>query len=340
MKKFLIHILIIVSLTATGLHAEDTRYAASFLELGIGARALAMGGAYVGLSDDATGFYWNPGGLALLPNLQAASMYAEIFKDLGKQSYFSAAMPIFGGASISLSWIRVSVEDIPRYEFDDDNGNITAGERIIDPALALTAEPSGYFGNFNDAFIVSFAKYVPWNMDLGWQYFEVPVDLGFGFNMKMLRQTLDDKTGSGVGLDAGVVMRLSLNDIFTEAYYGDLSFGLSIQDLANTQISWNTDSRHKDRIARNFKYGFAYMQPLPFMQSKFTFSFDLNSRYSGSTHLGGELLVKSHFALRMGVNSGFFTTGAGLYFWKLHLDYAYQSHDLGNLHRVSLLFGF
>lgn len=339
MKKLFIQVFILFNLAAFGLRAGETRYAASFLELGVGARALGMGGAYVALSNDATGFYWNPGALALLPNLQASSMYAELFKDLGKQSFVNAAMPIFGGASVSFSWIRVSVEDIPRYEFDDDNGNITAGERIIDPALALTAEPVGYFGNFNDAFIVSFAKYVPWNMDLGWQYFEVPVDLGFGFNLKMLRQALDDKTGSGVGLDAGVVMRMGLNDIFSEQYYGDLSFGLSVQDIANTQISWNTDSRHKDKVARNFKYGFAYVQPLPFMESKFTFSFDLNSRYAGSTHLGGELLVKSHFALRIGVNSGFFTTGAGLYLWKLHLDYAYQSHDLGNSHRVSLLFG-
>lgn len=339
MKKFIIHLIIIFTVMSFGLRAEDSRYAASFLELGVGARALGMGGAYVGLSDDATGFYWNPGGLALLPNLQAASMYAEIFKDLGKQSYVNAAMPIFGGAAISLSWIRVSVEDIPRYEFDD-NGNISAADRINDEALTLDDEPVGYFGNFNDAFIISFAKYIPWNLDLGWQYFEVPIDLGFGFNLKMLRQALDDKTGSGVGLDAGFIMRMGLNDIFSEPYYGDLSFGLSVQDLANTQITWNTDSRHKDRVARNFKYGFAYVQPLPFMKSKFTFSFDLNSRYSGSTHLGGELLVKSHFALRMGVNSGFFTAGAGLYFWKLHLDYAYQSHDLGNSHRVSLLFGF
>ena len=34
--------------------------AAQFLKIGIGARALAMGGAYSAVSDDATALYWNP----------------------------------------------------------------------------------------------------------------------------------------------------------------------------------------------------------------------------------------------------------------------------------------
>jgi len=175
---------------------------------------------------------------------------------------------------------------------------------------------------------------------LGWQYFEIPMDLGVGFNLKMLQQSLDNKNGSGVGLDVGFISRIGLNEVFSEPYYGDLSFGLNIQDIANTQITWDTNSKHKDRVARNFKYGLAYTQPLPFISSKFTFSFDLNSRYQGSTHIGTELLIKSLFALRLGTTSSYFTAGAGLYLWKFNLDYAYQSHDLGNNHRVSLLFGF
>ena len=340
MKKIFKRIYILVVVLTISLPAEENRYAASYLELGIGARALGMGGAYSALSNDATGFYWNPAGLAFLPSFQASSMYANLFNSMQKQSYVNFAMPIFGGATVSLSWIRVSSEDIPRYEFDDDNGNITAWDRISGGALPLTDAATGYFGNYNDAYIISFAKYVPWNMDLGWQYFELPVDLGFGFNLKMLRQALDNKTGSGVGLDIGFISRIGLNELFSEPYYGDVSFGLSVQDAANTQITWDTDSKHKDRIARNFKYGFAYVQPLPFIDSKVTFIFDANSRYGGTTHLGSELFVKSHFALRIGTNSCFFTAGTGLYLWKFQLDYAYQSHDLGNTHRVSLLFGF
>jgi len=38
---------------------------------GIGARALAMGGAFVAVCDDATAMVWNPAGLAQLDDLGA-----------------------------------------------------------------------------------------------------------------------------------------------------------------------------------------------------------------------------------------------------------------------------
>ena len=54
MMKFFRYLLI-VPLFAVGLNAQ-TKYTASFLELGIGARALGMDSAYAALSNDATGF--------------------------------------------------------------------------------------------------------------------------------------------------------------------------------------------------------------------------------------------------------------------------------------------
>jgi hypothetical protein len=314
-------------------NGKETKYAASFLELGVGARALGMGSAYAGLSNDAYGFYWNPAGLAFITNFQAASMYADLFNALEKQSYVSAAMPIFGGSAVSVAWIRLSVDDIPRYFFDK-------GEKELDPTLQLKDGPVGYFGNFNDAFFISFAKYTKWNIDLGWQYFELPIDIGGGLNFKIIRQALDDKTGSGLGVDAGMMMRLNLNDVFVEDLYGDFIFGINVQDITNTKITWDTDSKHKDQIDRNFKYGVSYSQPLSFINSQLTVAYDINSKYDGSTHLGGEFLYNSMLAVRIGANSGFFTTGAGVYFWKFKFDYAYQGHDLGNSHRVSVLFSF
>ena len=38
--------------------------AAQFLKIGIGARALGMGGAYSAVSNDVTALYWNPAGLS------------------------------------------------------------------------------------------------------------------------------------------------------------------------------------------------------------------------------------------------------------------------------------
>src|SRR4051794_22299869 len=36
---------------------------ASFLKIGVGARALGMGGAFTAIADDVTAMSWNPGGL-------------------------------------------------------------------------------------------------------------------------------------------------------------------------------------------------------------------------------------------------------------------------------------
>src|SRR5689334_3253054 len=68
--------LALVLLPAT---AGATRYAGEFLRIGAGARALGMGSAFVGLADDGTAAYWNPAGLATLPDRQINAMHAEQF---------------------------------------------------------------------------------------------------------------------------------------------------------------------------------------------------------------------------------------------------------------------
>ena len=336
MSKFLITIGILFILISAAF-AQDTRYAGSFLELGISARALGMGNAYVALSDDASGFFWNPAGIAFIPGFQASTMYASLFNSLETQSYVSAALPLFGGATISLGWVRLSVDDIPRYIFNE-SPDINAFQRITGRAQPLTADPDGTFGSYDDAYFITFAKHLPMNLDLGWQYWDMPLEMGLGLNLKIIRHSLDNHNGSGVGVDLGYLLKLDLNRIFVEPYYGDLIFGINVQDIANTLITWDTDSRHKDRIQRNFKYGFAYSQPFDFLNSRVTIAYDINSKYKGSGHLGAEWLYRSLLAVRLGTNAGYFTTGAGLYLWKFRFDYAYQSHDLGNSHRVSLLF--
>ena len=51
-------------------------HAAAIFHIGAGARALAMGGAFVGLSDDANALYYNPAGLASLEGWEVTSLYS------------------------------------------------------------------------------------------------------------------------------------------------------------------------------------------------------------------------------------------------------------------------
>jgi hypothetical protein len=319
--------------------AQNTRYSAEFLELGVNAKALGMGSANVSLSNDVTGPFWNPAGLAFVPKLQVASLYADLFNSLQKQSYIGAAIPLFGGTALTLSWIRLSIEGIDRHEYDPALDDYTASERIGDPSIALTYAPDGTFGSYDDAYYISFAKHIPVNLDLGWQYWEMPIDMALGLNIKLINLSLDENSGSGVGIDLGYILKLGLDKIFVSPYYGDLSIGVSAQDLFNTRITWDTPSKHEDEIARNFKMGFSYSQPIPVIKSELTVAYDVDTRYDGFEHFGLEYLFSNLLAVRIGSNFGYMTTGAGIYIWKFKFDYAYQSHDLGNSHRVSLLFG-
>jgi len=62
-KQSLIFSLLIASLFAQSNVATTS---ASFLEIGAGARSLAMGGSYVSVADDVSSLYWNPAGIVYL----------------------------------------------------------------------------------------------------------------------------------------------------------------------------------------------------------------------------------------------------------------------------------
>jgi hypothetical protein len=331
-------VVILLCMTAI-LIGADTKYGGAFLELGVGPKALALGGANVAMAEDGYGIYWNPAGLAFTSQLQIALMYANLFNSIESHSYAGVSTPLIGGTVISVAWIRLSVDDIPFYD-DPDLYTSTIDQRLNRQAEQLTDESPFSFNNSNDAFFITFAKLSRLEADLGWQYFELPIDIGYGINFKLIDISLYDKSASGVGIDGGLKFRVGLDDLLNDEAYGKLSLGLCIQDIFNTKINWDTDTKQQDPIERNWRYGFAYLQPLNFVNSQLAIVYDINSKYKGSGHFGFDFEFKSLLALRIGSNGGNFTTGAGLSYWNIHMDYAYQSHDLGNSHRVGLSMSF
>lgn len=53
-----------------------------FLTIGVGARANAMGGAFVSVANDVTALYWNPAGIATVPGNQIALIHSDWIADL------------------------------------------------------------------------------------------------------------------------------------------------------------------------------------------------------------------------------------------------------------------
>ena len=68
----------VITFCVVVLQSAEARYTADFLTLGVGARALAMGGAGTALSDNAYAPYWNPAGLGQLTRYEVSFMHSTL----------------------------------------------------------------------------------------------------------------------------------------------------------------------------------------------------------------------------------------------------------------------
>jgi hypothetical protein len=97
MRK-MISLLAAVLLAAGPARALET---ASFLNVGVGARGLAMGGAYTALADDADAIYWNPAGLAQVAGHEFQISDAELTQSTREDVFSYAQTASFGTFAVA-----------------------------------------------------------------------------------------------------------------------------------------------------------------------------------------------------------------------------------------------
>jgi hypothetical protein len=107
MKRMMIVSLALI-MVLSALAVADGIGAFSAFKSGIGARALAMGGAFVAVADDATASLWNPAGLALLDDTRLAGMSTDLY-GLGITHQYVGAVTTFANLGIGLGWERASI---------------------------------------------------------------------------------------------------------------------------------------------------------------------------------------------------------------------------------------
>jgi hypothetical protein len=324
--------LILALLSASGVEAG--KYAAEFLTEGVGARALAMGGAYVAVANDATANYWNPAGMTFVSGPEISFSHVSMFDALSSYDALTLAVPVGQGFGLGLSWIRMGVDDIPRY------GELqgTSAERTgqVHPEWRSTGEADGYFSDSEQAYIFSFAKRFDFDLFLGggltpWM---IPIEFSLGASGKYVSQSLDDHAGTGQGFDVGTLMRVSLAPNAPEASVRFISLGFALQNLG-TKLTWDTEGDHLDEVTRNMRVGLAFSQGISALSSQVTLAAQLDDQYEQEFHYGGEYSFRDMVFLRGGADVDDFTAGAGLKLYMVRLDYAFVGYELGNTHRMS-----
>ncbi len=328
------------------LSAQNTKYAGDFLRLGIGARGMALGEAYVAVADDGSAFYWNPAGAATMIRTEVSGMYASLFKGLVRHFHVGITRPLYGAAAISINWVRLSVPNIPQFDSDLLYDPTSSYDTRVNEStrggdwerFALTQGPLGFSDNNDDALFITLSKVNKVDVDFGWQYFVIPVTIPIGMNVKIIRQSLFDKKGSGIGFDVGSMLKFGLDDLMDDSRLGKFTFGFSIKDLWETKITWDTDSRHVDRISRTWLLGASYLQPLPKISGQLLLAYSYKKNFNSAQNVGLEYLYYNRLAMRFGLADGNFTAGVGIRLSLFQIDYAFRSHDLGGSHRINTSF--
>lgn len=303
------------------------KYAGEFISIGVGGRALGMGGAFVAVANDVTAGYWNPAGLSRLDYPEVALMHDERFGNLINYDYGAVAIPLGPKGSLGFSLIRLGIDGIPdtRNALIDNNGN-----GVFDNADRLDYNKITYFSSADWAFYFTYSK----------RQSEV---FSYGANLKLIRRELGANSATGIGFDVGVWFHP------TERWF----LGANFQDVTTTLIAWDTGTN--ELISPTMKVGSAYR--IDFLGGRFTPAIDFdvrfeNRQFASTAHLGPASLdlhsgLEFDFRNLVAVRLGYsdikqLTLGAGVHLPKLDIDYSFMKFDtqgqLGNTHRISLKF--
>jgi len=188
-------------------------FSGDFLNLGGGARGIALGSSFVAISDDATSTYWNPSGLTAITKKNLHLMHSERYSGQVKHDYIAYAFPTAKAYQWGIGLLRVAVPNIAFTQLSDPGASLSETNR---PIVTSTETSADY------AIYVSGAKYLRerWSV---------------GTSIKIIYRTISTYQAQGIGLDLGSQFLLRPN----------VKIGFILRDATNTSIHWNTDATDK-----------------------------------------------------------------------------------------------
>ncbi len=316
------------------------KYTGDFMYIGSGVRSLGMGGAVASIADDPSAIFWNPAGISQIRKTEIEVMHAFLYDNLAYYDNVSICQPLPNEVTIGLNWTRLTIPDIPVFLEDYLIEHPNVAERSSRLDWNLPGIPDSSFTSYDDLFQFCFSKHVRTNLDFGWAFFEVPLDIYFGGNIKYVKRQILNNLGNGTGFDLGILLSSPLAGLVDIDWLGKFNFGLNMQNIAGTTITWDTESQHQDDILFNTKLGISLDQPIPVWNLNLILAMDTDYVYDRTHHYGMEVQYKRLLSARVGYYDEEYTTGVSINVYEFILDYAFVTNTLGNTNRIGMRFNF
>jgi tetratricopeptide (TPR) repeat protein len=303
MKKLCIALSIVCALSVAAGRApaqDGTGGTRSVFSIGAGARAIALGGAFSAIGDDASVLYYNPAALRTCRYPGVVLNHIQLFSDFSDAAYDFVGLvyPTISAGSIGLGVMTVGTGGIKGFdEFSRETGELSYRESQM---------------------ILGYALDLPWRQ-IG--------DVTLGSSVKVLSQRVGESSAAGTGLDVGFVYR--------PKYVRRLSIGCNLQDIVGAETKLVTLT---DKVDRTIMVGAGYTYPFQ-NGSSLSLALQMNAPQRDDTELrfGAEYMFKNFVSVRVGYDSEMITAGLGVAWRGFSFDYGYFSRDeAGSSHPVSL----
>ena len=305
--------------------------AAAFLEIGVGARATALGNAYTAVSNDPSSIYWNPAGLSWVGSLQISFNHADWLANTDLENV-SMVIPINVNNAIGMYFTYLN------YVNNQKVRTITqpegTGEYYGASDLSMGAAYSGRLGK----------------------------RFSFGFTGKYIRQEIWHEIAQGYALDIGIFYKTKYDGLVLGSSISNFGseMKLSGRDLTRAfdadQLNYSNDKLNVLLYTDSFPLPLIIRSGLSFTksfssQSKVIFLMDLlhPANDSESINIGIECTLFDLLSLRTGFHSLFNTKsisketfGIGIksnekFLFPIDLDYSFSNWGiLQMVHRFSI----
>lgn len=303
MKPILTLLLSLSLVTSLSTRAQFRKYSNEFLNIGAGARGLAMGSAQIASVEDGTAGYWNPAGLVgVTGGPQVNLMHAEYFAGIGKYDYASAVFPSSDKSRVlGITGLRFAVDDIMNTLF------------LVEPDGSVNYNNIQSFSSADYGFIFSYGQILNETESS---------TVSFGLNAKVIHRNVGKFARAwGFGLDAGLQVvsdrwRFAATARDVTSTFNAWSFSFTEREkqvlyLTNNEIPVKSTELTAPRlilgVAREFPIG-SKLSLLAEANVDLTFDGKRNTLISSNPvsadpKLGLELNINKVFYLRGGINN-------------------------------------